>query len=87
MVDVHEAWRARGVATTLLRELDKQPWLSDKILWLNGFTPLGRERLPSVLKRELSAEKYIVLAPAYEGNSLPTEPGAWVSPTKRASAY
>ena len=87
MVDVHEAWRGRGVATTLLRELNKQPWLSDKILWLTGFTPLGRERLPSVLKRELSAETYIVLAPAYEGSSLPTEPGAWISPTKRVSTY
>lgn len=87
MVDVHEAWRGRGVATALLRALDEQPWLSDKILWLNGFTPLGRERLPSVLKRELAAQNYIVLAPTYEDSSLPTAPGAWVSPTKRVSEY
>jgi GNAT superfamily N-acetyltransferase len=87
MVDVHQAWRERGVATSLLQALDEQSWLSGKILRVSGFTPLGRERLPGVLKRHLRAKSYIVLAPSYEDATLPTAPGSWSSSTQLLSAY
>ena len=87
LVDVHEAWRERGIATSLLRALDEQSWLSGKILKMTSFTPLGRERLPGVLKRHLRAKNYIVLAPWYEASTLPTAPGSWGSSTQLVNAY
>jgi hypothetical protein len=78
-VDVHESWRGLGIASILIRELDKQPWLQGRILQLSSYTREGYETLRPVIGRELRAQSYMMLSSDYYSTELPPSAGRWVS--------
>lgn len=82
-VDIHADWRDRGIASSLLKALDQQTWLHDKIIRMTDFTQDGKKWLCKTVDRELKAERYILLPPNYCWVNLPVEVGIWDSPTVR----
>lgn len=64
-VDVHQSWRGNGIATSLVRHLNTEPWLKGKNLCLTCYTALGQERLAHVLARELTSTEFTIKQPWY----------------------
>jgi hypothetical protein len=64
-VDVHESWRGNGIGSSLIRHLNKEPWLQGKNLCLTCYTALGQERLAHVVARELTSTEFALKQPWY----------------------
>lgn len=78
-IDVHEdeKWRKKGIATSLIKELDKADFLDSKILRVGIYSELGKEHIKKVIDRELKAEKYALIQHNYSLIRPPDTPGIY----------
>ncbi len=76
-VDVHEDFRAQGIATNIFRSTNCAPFLCHKILQYSAYTPLGKKCLSRVKQRELDGEHYALIPQDYCSPQPPTLPGIY----------